>query len=67
MSISTQPAASMEPEIRALLSAEIEAVTGGSLNCLPIIVDGEMKSPTLDRILGGVLSGWLKPQSQPVA
>lgn len=41
------------PEIRTLRDAEIDAVTGGTLNCFPIWgEDGKMYSPTLDRIFG---------------
>jgi hypothetical protein len=54
-------------ELRSLSKAELECVTGGTLNCAPVWgEDGQMYSPTLDgypggplRTLGGV---WRIPQ-----
>jgi hypothetical protein len=41
------------PEIRTLRAAELDAVTGGTLNCVPIFgEDGRIYSPTLDRVYG---------------
>lgn len=43
-------------ELRSLSQAELESVTGGTLNCFPIFgEDGTMYSPTLGRLGGGSL------------
>jgi hypothetical protein len=57
--------------LRALDETELDQVTGGALNCFPIIgEDGKMYSPTLDGYPGGPLrdlsGAWRFPLPRPL-